>query len=598
MALLIEVAGDIAFALQAIELDLKRRQAEALRHKSEARLATILDIAVDAIVSVNQDQRITLFNQGAEKIFGYQAKEVLGQSHDILLPEHMIATHRQLINDFDGMISSTRQMGKSRPEILGKRKDGSTFPADASISRLVFGEETTYTVILRDITELKKAEALQEGRNMVLEKLAKGASLEEVLSILVAISRKYNPGMFCSVLLLDQEKKHLFHGAASGLPDFYNEAIHGLKIGPGVGSCGTAAYTGKRVIVEDIMTHPYWVPFRELGRKAGLRACWSEPILSSTGQILGTFALYYSEPLAPNSADLEFIKSTAHLAGIAIEKKQTEDALQRAYDDLEIKVAERTRELALANSQLKELDRLKSEFLATMSHELRTPLNSIIGFVGIILKGIAGDINEEQKKQLSMVYTSAKHLLALINNILDLSRIESGKYETSLETVRLEEVVAEVEQTLSPMVSQKGIQLIKELPREMPEIYTDRQKVLQILLNLANNAVKFTDKGEVRITCTIDDNTVKISVSDTGTGIKEENMVYLFEAFRQIDGTARRRYEGAGLGLHLCRKLVTLLGGEIWAQSEYGKGSIFTFTLPVRLQEGEPHEKKDLDRRG
>nr|WP_326491631.1 ATP-binding protein [Desulfolithobacter dissulfuricans] len=132
----------------------------------------------------------------------------------------------------------------------------------------------------------------------------------------------------------------------------------------------------------------------------------------------------------------------------------------------------------------------------------------------------------------------------------------------------------------------------------MPEIYTDRQKVLQILLNLANNAVKFTDKGEVRITCTIDDNTVKISVSDTGTGIKEENMVYLFEAFRQIDGTARRRYEGAGLGLHLCRKLVTLLGGEIWAQSEYGKGSIFTFTLPVRLQEGEPHEKKDLDRRG
>jgi PAS domain S-box-containing protein len=585
IALLVEVGQDIAFALHNIEIEEERRRAEAQLHKSESRLAAILDIAADAIISVNEDQRITLFNQAAEKIFGYREKEVLGKPHDILLPEHLVARHRQLIDDFNGVTSSTRQMGTSRPDIFAKRKDGSMFPVDAGISRLVFGEEITYTVILRDITEIQKTEALQLGRNMVLERLALGAPLVEVLSSLVDISEKNNPGMLCSVLLLDKEKKHLLYGAAASLPDFYNEAINGLKIGSGVGSCGTAAYTGKRVIVEDIMTHPYWIAFRGIAKKVGLRACWSEPIFSSTGQVLGTFALYYREPRAPDSSDLEFIKSTAHLAGIAIEKKQTEEALQQAYDGLENKVAERTRELVQANIQLKDVDRLKSEFLATMSHELRTPLNSIIGFVGIILQGIAGEINEEQKKQLSMVYGSAKHLLSLINDILDLSRVESGKMEIAVTRFKIEEVISEVTQTLSPMVSQKGLQLITEMPDETPEIYNDRKKVLQILLNLVNNAVKFTNKGEVRIDCTIDDHNLELSVSDTGIGIKREKMNHLFEAFRQVDGTAQRRYQGTGLGLYLCRKLATLLDGKVWAESLYGKGSRFTFTLPLRPRE-------------
>ena len=437
----------------------------------------------------------------------------------------------------------------------------------------------------RVITELKKAEALQLRRNMVLEKLALGASLVEVLSGLVEISEKNNPGMFCSVLLLDKEKKHLLHGASPSLPAFYNEAIHGLKIGPGVGSCGTAAYTGKRVIVEDIMTHPYWVAFREIAIKAGLRACWSEPIVSSTDQILGTFALYYNEPRAPDSSDLEFIKSTSHLAGIAIEKKQIEEALQRSHNELEIKVAERTRELSRANIQLKEVDRLKSEFLATMSHELRTPLNSILGFVGIILQGIAGEINEEQKKQLSMVYNSAKHLLSLINDILDLSRIESGKMEISATGFKIEEVISEVVQTVSPMISQKGLRIVTKIPEGTPEIYNDRKKILQILLNLVNNAMKFTNTGEIIINCTLYNHNLEVAVSDTGIGIKKEKIDHLFEAFRQVDGTAQRRYQGAGLGLYLCRKLVTLLGGKIWVKSQYGKGSRFTFTLPLRPRE-------------
>jgi PAS domain S-box-containing protein len=151
------------------------------------------------------------------------------------------------------------------------------------------------------------------------------------------------------------------------------------------------------------------------------------------------------------------------------ERKRAEEALRKAHDELESKVAERTRELAQANIQLKEMDRLKSEFLATMSHELRTPLNSIIGFTGMILQGLTGEINEEQRKQLSMVYGSAKHLLGLINDILDLSRIESGKMEISTERFKVQDVVSEVSQSLSPMISQKGLRLVTEMPDETPE---------------------------------------------------------------------------------------------------------------------------------
>ncbi|HEY82644.1 MAG TPA: hypothetical protein G4O01_05080 [Dehalococcoidia bacterium] len=263
------------------------------------------------------------------------------------------------------------------------------------------------------------------------------------------------------------------------------------------------------------------------------------------------------------------------------EREQQEKHVRELTETIE-KRKRAEEELVQANIQLKEMDRIKSEFLATMSHELRTPLNSIIGFTGIMLQGIPGELNAEQRKQLSMVNNSAKHLLGLINDILDLSRIESGKMEISTERFKIQDVVSEIAQSLSPMISQKGLKIITEIPDETPEIYSDRKKVSQILLNLVHNAVKFTPAGEVRIECKFDSDNLEVSVADTGIGIKKEAMKLLFEAFRQIDGTVQRRYQGAGLGLYLCQKLVTLLGGNIWVESEYGRGSKFTFTLPLR----------------
>ena len=217
---------------------------------------------------------------------------------------------------------------------------------------------------------------------------------------------------------------------------------------------------------------------------------------------------------------------------------------------------------------------------SSWSHELRTPLNSIIGFTGILRQGLAGPLNDEQMKQLGMVHFSARHLLTLINDLLDLSRIESGKMDVVREDFKIADVVAEVAQSLAPMAAQKHLALETTLDDPALVLHSDRKKCFQVLLNLANNAVKFTDTGRVVLAVRTVADRVELSVTDTGIGIKPENMPQLFEAFRQLDGSARRVYEGTGLGLYLCKQLAAMLGGGITAESAIGKGSRFALTLP------------------
>ena len=266
------------------------------------------------------------------------------------------------------------------------------------------------------------------------------------------------------------------------------------------------------------------------------------------------------------------------------ERKQAEEALREARDSLEIKVAERTKELEKANEKLKELDRLKSMFLASMSHELRTPLNSIIGFTGLLLMGMAGELNEEQKKQLSMVKNSAKHLLNLINDILDISKIEAGRIDLDITEFPLKELVDEVVEESSSLLVGKSIRLEADVDEQIKMI-SDRRRVKQILINLVSNAIKFTDEGLVSITGKyLASDKVEITVSDTGIGIKKEDMKKLFKPFQQLDMSSSKKYEGTGLGLHLCYRLTELLGGTITANSEFGKGSVFTIILTKIVQ--------------
>lgn len=253
--------------------------------------------------------------------------------------------------------------------------------------------------------------------------------------------------------------------------------------------------------------------------------------------------------------------------------------LQKAHDNLEIKVKERTKDLSNANERLKSLDELKSMFIASMSHELRTPLTSIIGFTKMILKGWVGDITNEQDKQLTIVLNSANHLLALINDIIDISKIEAGKIDIRRQKYDLIKELNRIIETLKVNSEKKGLRIIVEAP-ETQTFFNDKRRINQILMNLIGNAIKFTDEGEVKVIIKSINKRLEISISDTGIGIKEEDLDKLFKPFSRIVEPGKF-YEGTGLGLHLSQRLANILGGSIIAESELGKGSMFTLILEM-----------------
>jgi signal transduction histidine kinase len=225
-------------------------------------------------------------------------------------------------------------------------------------------------------------------------------------------------------------------------------------------------------------------------------------------------------------------------------------------------------------------DRIKSSFLATMSHELRTPLNSIIGFTGILLQGLAGQLNQEQQRQMNMVQNSARHLLALINDVLDISKIEAGQLELSPSNFDLKTSIDKMVKLVSPLAEKKGLDIRLDLSEDVGTITADQRRLEQVILNLINNAIKFTDKGHIMISYRVEDDQCLLSVSDTGIGIRAEDLSKLFQPFHQIDTGIARRHEGTGLGLSICRKILDMMGGTIGVESRWGQGSTFTISFP------------------
>jgi PAS domain S-box-containing protein len=264
------------------------------------------------------------------------------------------------------------------------------------------------------------------------------------------------------------------------------------------------------------------------------------------------------------------------------DRREAERALRDMNVSLERKVAERTEDLRLALTRAEAADRTKSAFLATMSHELRTPLNSIIGFTGILAQGLAGPVNEEQAKQLGMVRASSRHLLELINDVLDISKIEAGELEIYATTFDVFQSVHKIAELMTPAARAKGLSLEVVSNAPMTRVTSDQRRVEQILLNLVNNAVKFTDHGSVTVVIEApDERWMRIRVADTGIGIRAENFEALFQPFRQIESGITRPYEGTGLGLAICSRLAGLLSAKIELESTWGEGSAFTLTLPI-----------------
>jgi signal transduction histidine kinase/CheY-like chemotaxis protein/PAS domain-containing protein len=290
--------------------------------------------------------------------------------------------------------------------------------------------------------------------------------------------------------------------------------------------------------------------------------------LESKGKILGTLCLFGLKQRDFSGVNLDMMRSIGQQVGVAIENAQLFEE-QRA-----------------ATQRLRELDKLKSQFLANMSHELRTPLNSIIGFSRVILKGIDGPITDLQQQDLTAIYNSGQHLLNMINDILDLSKLEAGKMEIAFEEINLEDLVNSVMTTAMGLVKDKPVELYQKIASDLPSVKADPIKVRQVILNLISNAAKFTDEGSIIVKANQQIGPdgapeIKICVTDTGQGISPEDQKKLFQPFSQVDASPTRKTSGSGLGLSICRALVEMHGGQIGLESEPGKGSSFYFTLPL-----------------
>jgi signal transduction histidine kinase len=261
-------------------------------------------------------------------------------------------------------------------------------------------------------------------------------------------------------------------------------------------------------------------------------------------------------------------------------------AARQCITTLEEELAQTKHELTEARRQLHEADKLKSEFIATVSHELRTPLNSIIGFAKLLLKQKIGPLNPIQQTDISVIYDSAQHLLSLVNDILDLSKIEAGKIRLDPVWVSVEEIIVGVMASTIILIEGKPIELRDEIEPHLPKVFVDRGRIRQVVINILSNAAKFTDAGSIAMRVgKISKNEqefICFSIKDTGIGIAPEDMDKVFEAFRQIDSSVARRAEGTGLGMPISYRLISLHGGELWVESQVGHGSTFSFTIPLQ----------------
>jgi signal transduction histidine kinase/CheY-like chemotaxis protein len=402
-----------------------------------------------------------------------------------------------------------------------------------------------------------------------------------------------------SLLALREEETGIF--AIQTYSGTVPESLARLRIRPGEGIGGSVVETGMSKIVGDYSKEYPESPFLGIVQEANVRSVVAVP-LKARDVLIGVLYVQSRDPHKFREEDEKLLSALADHAAVAIENTKLFEQTRQHAETLETKVNERTIELIVANQELqqanlkiREADRLKSEFLANMSHELRTPMNAIIGFTRLVQRKAADVLPPKQGENLEKVEISAKQLLGLINDILDLSKIEAGKMNLSIMPFDLASLVEACFATVEPIVKRDRVRLVKEVSENLPEVLSDQDKLNQIIINLMSNALKFTEEGEVKLSAVLEDSLLKIAVSDTGIGIPSDALKYIFDEFRQVDGSSTRKHGGTGLGLSITKKLVHLLGGTIDVSSVEGEGSTFTVTIPMGKKNGVFEEEVKLD---
>jgi signal transduction histidine kinase len=359
-----------------------------------------------------------------------------------------------------------------------------------------------------------------------------------------------------------------------------SEAAAGLRIRPGEGLGGRVVASGEPLRVGDYLGEYTDSPFLPIVKQTLMKSFIAVP-LKSEQEVIGVLYVMSAAPHKFQDEDTHLLSALATQATIGITNAKLYQQVQQHAEQLEERIAERTWELTELNRQLEEASRHKSEFLANMSHELRTPMNAIIGFTRLVMRRAKEQLPQRQYENLQKSLNSAEHLLTLINQILDLSKIEAGRLEIYPEPFLLGALIEECVRTVEPMIKPEILDLSSSVEDGLPELFSDRDKLRQILLNLLGNAIKFTERGQIRVAARRDQEWVAVAVSDTGPGIPKDKLDFIFQEFRQLDGGATRPHGGTGLGLSISRHLAHLLGGDIFVESVEGRGSTFTVKVPA-----------------
>jgi PAS domain S-box-containing protein len=427
------------------------------------------------------------------------------------------------------------------------------------------GDLTQFVGSVADITERKQAEVLLAGEKHLLEMIARGVSRALILEGACLLVEELASRSLCSILLFDPSTNCLRHGAAPSLPNAYTEAIDGAVIGPSVGSCGTAAYRAEPVIVSDIATDPLWADFRDLASAHGLRACWSTPILSSAGKVLGTFATYYREPRSPSSQEQNVIERITHLAGIAIEREQGEEALRQAQADL-ARVSRAT---------------TMGELTASLAHEVNQPIAAAVTNANTCLRWLTRDHPdvEEARAAAMRIVKDGTRAAEIVSRIRHLFK----KGTSERELVDVNDIIREMIVLLRGETTRYNIIVGMELAADLPQVMADRVQLHQVLMNLMINGIEAMKDVHATRELTIrsqrrQNEEVVVSVTDSGVGLPPQQTEQIFNAFFTT------KPHGTGMGLRISRSIIESHGGRLWAAENSPRGASFYFSLPTSAE--------------
>jgi signal transduction histidine kinase len=364
------------------------------------------------------------------------------------------------------------------------------------------------------------------------------------------------------------------------------EVSQDLRFGPGVGLPGRVLESAQPLWIIDV-TKDSNFPRAKAATDIGVRAAFGFPVLIGK-EVVAVLEFFSDLPMEPDEALLEVMANVGTQLGRVIERIRAQAVLQKNNFQLEQALAENRalcEDLKHKQCQLEIASKHKSQFLANMSHELRTPLNAILGYTQLIMNKIYGDVPDKIKEPLSRVDVSGRHLLDLINDVLDLSKIEAGRLKLSLQPYLMKDVIHEVVTGMESLASRKQLAFTWRIPDNLPTAIGDARRIKQVLLNLIGNAIKFTDSGEVAVHVALDQSHLKVSVSDTGPGISAADQTKIFNEFQQADSSATREKGGTGLGLAIVKRIIELHGGTVGVESTLGHGSVFWITLPTSIEQ-------------